>query len=514
MEVFEQTSKEHINKLNKLLDIETAKENAVALAIPKERNGTTYTKCIRIDFIGIAATRLFDVVSFQDIYNQLVCIIRNVEALNKEGYFVKIRLLFEYPYSVSAYTRIQAEHAVKRASITEREFIRGVSLNDTQIDNEKFWGSAYVRTQKRMLIQIQELLDKLPLALWNNKAENKTMNTFTIRFAPIQTYMRCLIINNDLFFDVYTLAKEKCIEDRCKQFCPIVHLTHKDDNSTFLAFEDHFRYIWDLDVTMDCEDATEYKAGISESLSRIKSPDQVKYTAKLQRLQSQNPDVTNKEDFKVWQSRITKIMNRFCANLYPTPASESIFISCSWEKNSPKKLAQELYNDLHKDLCNKVGIPVSSVKILNADLGKLLAPELYRTMEDATIGIVILTKDIKSEDNKFFSKPNVYHELGYMMHHLTREKTMILAEDGVEIPSNIQDIIKLNFTTDKLCLRYADIIDKIQTTMLLDEQVVLEIKKSYLNRMNEKLKNGIITQEEYKSVEQKVGNTIKVEKDD
>ena len=445
MKVFEQTSEEHIKKLIELLDIETAKGNALPIAKEKDRNGITYTKCIRIDFIGIACTRLFDVVYFQETYNQLVNIIENVEKLNKEGCFVKIRMLLEYPYSVSAYTRIQAEHAVKRASITEREFSRGVSLNNIQIDDEIFLGSAYVTNQKRMLVQIQELLDTLPITLWNNK---DALNSFTIRFSPIQTYMRCLIINNDLFYDVYTLAKEKSKENRCKQFCPIVHLTHQADNSTFLAFEDHFRYIWDLDVTMDCEDATDYKRGKSESLSKIKSPSKVKYTAKLQRLQTQLPDVP-KKDFKVWQSRITDIMKRFCSNLSPTPASETIFISCSWEKKEPKKSARELYSALYDDLCENIETPISSVIILQAALSESLAHELYRNMEDATIGIIILTRDIESKEGRFFSKPNVYHELGYMMKHLTREKMMILAEEGVEIPSNIHDIIRLPFETDK-----------------------------------------------------------------
>ena len=330
MKVFKQIDEEHNNTLVKLLDIEKVKENAIDIKTPLKRDEITYKKCIKIDFIGIAATRLFDVVNSPEIYNQFVKIINNVENLNKEGYFVKIRLLFEYPYSISAYTRIIAEQSLKRSSITEDEFIRGVSLNDIQIDNNKFQASAYVTTQKKMLKQIQEILDALPKTLWNIKG---VMNSFTLRFSPIQTYMRCLTINNDLFFDVYTLAKEKRFEDRCKQFCPIVHLNKQVDNSTFLAFEDHFRYIWDLDVTMDCEDATEYKANTSESLSEIKSPNKIKYNAKLKRLQYQNPSVPDK-NFKVWHSRITSIMDRYCSNLSPTPDSESIFISCSWENKS------------------------------------------------------------------------------------------------------------------------------------------------------------------------------------
>ena len=505
MKVFEQTAEEHINKLIELLDIETAKEKSLLLSTTKVKNGITYTKCIRIDFIGIAATRLFDAVSFEKTYNQLIKIIESAEKLNKEGYFVKIRLLFEYPYSVSAYTRIQAEHAVKRSSITEREFSRGVSLNDIQIDNDIFLGSAYVTTQKRMLIQIQELIDDLPINLWNHK---ESLNSFTIRFSPIQTYMRCLIINNDLFYDIYTLAKEKCKEDKCRQFCPIVHLTHADDNSTFLAFEDHFRYIWDLDVTMDCEDASEYKRGVSESLSKMKVPSKVKYTAKLQRLQSHFPNVP-KKDFKVWQSRITSIMNRFCASLSPTPAAETIFISCSWDKKAPKQTAQELYNALQEDLCKEIETPVSSVIILQAALSEFLAHELYRNMEDATIGIIILTKDIESKDGKFFSKPNVYHELGYMMKHLTREKMMILAEDGVEIPSNIHDIIRLTFETNKLNLIYLDIVEKIRNITLMDEQTMTTIKELYSSRMNKCLQGGIMTSDEYQSAMQRANLSTK-----
>ena len=500
MKVFKQIDEEHNNTLVKLLDIEKVKENAIDIKTPLKRDEITYKKCIKIDFIGIAATRLFDVVNSPEIYNQFVKIINNVENLNKEGYFVKIRLLFEYPYSISAYTRIIAEQSLKRSSITEDEFIRGVSLNDIQIDNNKFQASAYVTTQKKMLKQIQEILDALPKTLWNIKG---VMNSFTLRFSPIQTYMRCLTINNDLFFDVYTLAKEKRFEDRCKQFCPIVHLNKQVDNSTFLAFEDHFRYIWDLDVTMDCEDATEYKANTSESLSEIKSPNKIKYNAKLKRLQYQNPSVPDK-NFKVWHSRITSIMDRYCSNLSPTPDSESIFISCSWENKSPKKSAHELYNALYKDLCENTETPISYVTILNAALSENLAPELYRTMQNSTIGIVILTKDIESQDGKFYSKPNVYHELGYMMKHLTQERIMILHEKGVVIPTNIQDIINLEFETNKLCLGYFKIVEKIQQITLLDDKTIKIIQKSHLDRLNRELVKGEISNVEYKIIEESV----------
>lgn len=496
----------YIKKLKSLLERENAKNGAFKINFTKSVGGKAYDKCIRIDFIGIAATTLFDVGSLsakQNVYEELFKLLSAATELNKEGYFFKIRFILEYPYSISAYTRIQAEHSIKRSSILEPKFLRDLTLSE-QVDKSIFDGSAFVTVQNSMLRQMQELLESVnDENVWNSDIGP---NSFILRFTPITPNMCCLFINDYLFYDVYTLAKEKRQEDRCRPFCPITEINKKEDLLTFSAFEDHFRYIWDLDVTMDCEDATYYELGKRDTLSKLKPPHLIKFTAKVGRLKAKLPKTNNKE-FKVWESGINRLMNRFCANLSPTPSSESIFITCSWEKIDgrfvPHHYAQELYIDLQDDL-NHDYSPVASVKILEAALTEFLANELYNSMEDSTIGVVILTKDIEAKDGTFYSKPNVYHELGYMMKHLTRDRMIILAEEGVKIPSNIQDITRLDFSSNKLILKYKEIIRKIKKITMIDDKSENEILQKLLLRLNKKMTTKEIDPDEYKGLEKEV----------
>jgi len=500
-------SKEYITKLKQLLSVENAKDNAFIIKSEKKVSNKTYDKCIKVDFIGIAGSTLFDtgrISANQNVFKELKELLNQTKSLNEDGYFLKLRFLLEYPYSISAYTRIQAEYTRRRSCIEEPIFQRNLTLTE-QVDKEIFEGSTFVSTQKSMLRQVQELYEELySTQLWNSDIGP---NKFAIRFTPVSPGMCCLFINNHLFYDIYTLAKEKRTDNRCRPFCPITEITKKGDAISFLAFEDHFRYLWDLDITMDCEDATYFSIGVTDSLSKIKPPHQINFLSKVGRLKSKLPNTKEKE-FNIWSSGINRLMNRFCANLSPTPSSESIFITCSWEekpglKPEPHRWAQELYADLQDDLNDNIS-PIASVKILEAALTEFLSNELYSTMEDSTIGIIILTKDIEAKDGKFYSKPNVYHELGYMMKHLTRNRMMILAESGVTIPSNIQNIVRLDFDGEKLSLIYRKIILQIQKITLLDDKVVNKIMGKLLQRLNIKMEKKEISPDEYNGVKNKI----------
>lgn len=494
---------EYLDTLREKLKIRTAKDEAIEISSTKLLSGKSYNHCIRIDFIGIAATTLFDIggrIAADNVYQSLEELLLKTSELNDEGCFVKIRLLMEYPYSVAAYTRIKAEYSRRRTSINEPQFIRGLKLTE-QIDETIFGQSSYVVTQSTMLRQMQELYESLDeTGLWNG---DTGPNTFVIRFTPVQPGMCCLFLNNSLFFDVYTFAKEKRQETLCKSFSPVIQIDKLDDEIPFSGFEDHFRYIWDLDVTMDCQDATYFELGSPDSLSKIKPPHQIKFEAKAGRHRARDPHA-NSRDFNVWQSGINRMMNRLCANLSPTPSSESIFITCSWRtgddsNSAPNIFAQELYSDLFSDLVKDQQVPIASVKILQAPLTEFLATELYSSMEDSTFGIILLTKDIISEERKSYSKPNVYHELGYLMKHLKRDRLIIIAEKGVEIPTNIQDITRLDFEPKKICFVYRDIIRKLTQVTDLDEKSFNEIMKSLLARLDKKLHDGGITFDEHKS---------------
>jgi predicted nucleotide-binding protein len=85
------------------------------------------------------------------------------------------------------------------------------------------------------------------------------------------------------------------------------------------------------------------------------------------------------------------------------------------------------------------------VRMVRRKYGSRIFDKIYSNLQDSTLGIVILTKDVEGKNDKFYAKPNIYHELGFLMgalHHLnTKElsKVLILKEEGVEVPSNVPD---------------------------------------------------------------------------
>jgi hypothetical protein len=493
---------------------------------PRVIGDQEYDRCIRIDYIGIAATTLFDrggAVTREPLYTELLALTQSVEELNRQGIFLKLRFLFEYPYSVSAYTRIQAEHATRRAAINHTLFLRDLRLTK-QVDERIFSGSDYVSRQRNALRSMQELFTELDkTGLWNEPKQR--LNSFVIRFTPVQPGMCCLFINDTAFFDVYLLAKENKHDVRCKPFGPVVQI-ERGDGIQFAAFQDHFRYLWDLDITMDCEDATSFSRGvedIEDKLADIKPPHVISFDHKGRRLKAQIEREREKSakgdeaksvssaEIGTWKAGINRRMNRLCADLSPAPTSEVVFIACSWQffagKYNPNTQASQLYEFLHINFAEHGLTPISKINIMQATVSSSLDTVLYTTLQDSTIGIVLLTGDImgtlgdpetgpEPQRGNRYSKPNVYHELGFMMSQLPDERIVILAENGVNIPTNVQDVTRLDFEKGKLCLIYSEIAWHLGRIATIDDVTLLQVLDNLRIVLNKELERGNITAED------------------
>ena len=269
---------EYLKKLHELLDFEFIKKNAVVLRKPKTIRGKTFEKFIRIDFIGLMGSTLLDgsqALDSENLFEEFKVLLESFDKLHEEGIFLKVRFLFEYPYSVSSLTRIQAEASTCRASINEPAYSRDFELTE-QIDEDTFSSSFYVGFQKSNLRNLQEIENTLRKKdNWLNKDNPSSL---TVRFTPTHPGVCCLIINETLFYDPYLLAKENRRSNKLPHLTPVIELNQKDDTITFAAFEDHFRYLWELDVTLDCEDATKFDPNKINSLSIIREPNSITYT--------------------------------------------------------------------------------------------------------------------------------------------------------------------------------------------------------------------------------------------
>ncbi len=506
----------YLQNLRDLLKVDTARKNALPIHEPRSvrNNAVDYTHCIRLDFFGIAATTIFDsggVFAEASLYDELVQLLNAAPELNEAGIFIKVRLLLEYPYSISAYTRMQSDVTTDRAAMADPKYSRDLTLVD-RIDESMFAGSHYNMVQRAMLDRIQNLQSRLV----NNEHWNRpdAPNSLTIRFTPVSPQGCCLFINDELFYDIYLFAKEKREQVFSKPFSPVVQICHSDSNSrsAFDAFEDHFRYLWDLDITLDCSDATFYKPSIPHSLARIKPPSQVRFDHKAAAIKNRRPDISD-ELIAEWKTTMYRIFQRYCADLTPTPAFEQLFITCSWEReddglSQPNHYADTLLKSLGTDFERNEEHPILSARILQAAPAQYLHDELYRAIRDSTIGLVLLTCDMES-NGQYYSRPNIYHELGYMMRHLSRDRVIIMAENGVSIPSNVNHIIRINFTPGKIDLCYCDLLKTLRNIIPLDDLILDNAAKTHTARLQHLMEQESISPAEFRKAKERLEQMVK-----
>lgn len=495
------------NELIEVLKLENLKKTAFALPNKK--------KLISIDFLGISATTLFDAggnYAKTNVYFELKCVLDAHQQLAKEGYQIRIRLLFEYPYSISSYSRIQAEYTSDRASIEETAFSRKFNFSES-LDIDLIKSSRYFSTQMASLIRIQSLIDRLNnLESWKN-----SKNKITLRFTAINPSFCCLFINDNAYYDVYLMAKKDRYHTTLEPFAPVCKINDTNDKDEMDAFRDHFRYVWDLDTTIHYIDATHYKPNVSNTLSKIKLPTDLTNNYRANRILSYNIADFSEEDAKKWSVISKKNILKNCADFTPTSFEEIMFVTCSWIKDTdseprPNNITQLLVSNwLNEDLNRHKKI--IDFKILRASNTDYLDEQLYSGLDKATLALIILTKDIVDENGKYYCKPNVYHELGYLMNRLTHRKILILKEEGAILPSNVQNIPYISFTEDDLILQYNLILEAIRKMSGYKPEDQIFALENHLQRLQEYNLSDKLDNKSFKINKAKVASLIKSLKD-
>lgn len=477
---------------------------AVKVSRTVEADGKKFSHCCRIDFMGLAASNLLDAGSeyvSSSVADCLEDIFKNAEILNEKGCFVKMRFLFCYPYSAYAVSRIQAESTRNRSSIEEPRYLRDFNLIE-QVNETTFFQSALVRNQTNGLEQIQIWVDKYG---WTPGAVNKII----VRFTPMSPDLCMLIINDTIFCDAYLNAKKSRLAKRAAIVAPLMQIESQENRGAFEGIEDHFRYLWDHDTTLDCEDATYYQAGIPNSLMQIRPPQQIDFSKKVARLLRRNKQITE-HDLNHWRFVVTRLFDRFCLDPVPTPSSESLFIACSWEKSKdqryiPNRSARQMFEYLDQDFGLGLEKPLISVNIMEAASGDFLTRQLYARLQQSTLAIILLTMDIASLSGERFTKPNVYHELGYLMRHLDSQRLLVLCEEGVHVPSNIHDLVRVDFPKDKLALCYKDVLDWLKrANTFVATPVIEQACRHHLKRLDRMTQAEVLTQEEVDTAKQRL----------
>lgn len=475
---------------------------AVKITVPREHDGVLYDRCCRIDFAGIAATTLFD---FGRNYTSIGCadlmkdLFSNVAELNQDGIFAKLRILLVYPYSAYAFSRIQAESTPNRSSMEEPVYPRNLDTVES-VDQRMFTQSHFVTSQANMLDQIQEWTDTFG---WGQDSLNRA----TVRLAPTSPDLCLLFVNDTVFMDTYLLAKEVRAKKRCASLAPLVQVDRSEDGAAFSALDDHFRYLWDLDLSMFCQDATSYEKGVPGSLGRIKAPTMISFDSKAARIRLKNPALSDAQT-TTWKGRMGRVLGRFCMEPAPSPGSESVFITCSWEtvdgQATPNRYARELSKLLETDFGHSRTHPLLSVFIMQGAAGEFFTQQLYARLDESTLAVVLLTADIAGNDGISYSKPNVYHELGYLMKRLGPKRVAIVCENGVMVPSNVHDVIRIDLEPNKPLLAYSKIGEWIIRTAALGATVKGEFENWQSARLDAAVTNGDLPHKEAKKARERL----------
>ena len=478
-------------------------ENAVKIASPKRRSGKNYSHCCRIDFLGVAASNLLDVGNNINSINVADCledIFRNAAVFNEKGCFIKMRFLFVYPYSAYAFARIQAASTRDRSTIDYPQYKRELKVIK-QIDEETFTQSVLLRSLQNSLEQLQVLSDRYN---WTHSSLNQVI----VRFTPVSPNLCALFVNNTVFSDAYLLAKQKPEAKYLALTAPLVHVEKAQNEATFNALDDHFRYLWELDTTLDSEDATEHQQSEPDTLRKFKQPRYITYHHKAERVKQKNPSVSEKE-IHSWKFLVQNLLVRSCLDTELSPNSESLFIACSWEKGKdhralPNKDARDLVDWLNRDFGINSDPPILSVQLMEAGYGGFLTRQLYSRLSQSTLAVIILTCDIKGEDGQWYSKPNVYHELGYLYRQLGEERIVILREEDVHVPSNITNFVPIHFIKSQLYLCYGEILAWLRGATFVNDQLLERSVDQHLMYLGKQLDDGQLDKEGFSEASQRL----------
>lgn len=437
--VFEtRESEEYIRLLSEALSIPYLTSTSYLLSDDaakkiNQEHKSKITRVINIDYIGMGATVLLDrrkTYTQNAHYERLSELLSSLDSLNERGIALKVRIVLQYPYSLSGQNRILAEIWTKRSFMGEvNERGRDETKLAPALTMDDIQNSALLRTQQYCLENFQQLV------------KPGGPNKIEIRFAFINTLICGLRINNLFFFDPYHYGRKKNEPTCAYTSTPVVMIDGSDHCSAYEAFCNHFRCIWECDSTLEYLDVV--RLGKGTGMVIIRKPQKLKTTHKIARLKTL--PTTGKIVWRRRTKQLYRLVNSLCPIVPAVDAPEMGFLAAAWEMRSgraapcePASMLAGLFRSGFDKLTNPERVRVA---VLQSEIGSNLPTTLFSLMDTSTFSIIMLTKEIEDR----YCKPNVYIELGYLLHKNKRSRTFIVVEDGTSFPTDLQHIIYLPF---------------------------------------------------------------------
>lgn len=408
-------------------------------ALVGDKYASTIKRIINIDYVGMAATVLLDKhknSSHNGHYHRLRDLSLKLDELNESGIALKLRILLQYPYSLAGQNRILAEEWNERTFMTE---VSGSLRDENQLapnlTDDVIQHSELVRIQMNCLQNFQDLLDTIGTNLENSP------NSITLRFASISTLLCCLRVNNLFFYDPYHYGRQKGERTCAITSTPVIMIDGSKNRMVYDVFCNHFQYIWECDSTLDYSDVTYRRKQLGKVY--ITTPSKIRNAHKIERLKRLSfQDI----DWEKRDLRLRQVVNNICPMVGPIDAPEIGFLAAAWRPNNegggsdicqPAKILEEIFNDDFRDLHNV------RVAVLRGQLGSTLSDSLFNLMNASTFSIIVLTKELADK----YCRPNVYIELGYLLHKNKADRTFIVAEEGVQLDADIQNFVHTRFNS-------------------------------------------------------------------
>jgi len=83
-----------------------------------------------------------------------------------------------------------------------------------------------------------------------------------------------------------------------------------------------------------------------------------------------------------------------------------------------------------------------------ANQGLTVVEKLETVSEKCSFAIILLTKDDEQKDGGMRARQNVIHEIGFFQGKYGRNRVILLAEQGIELFTNISGITRIDFKPD------------------------------------------------------------------
>ncbi len=476
---------------------------ATAEALPKGSEDELISRAINIDFMGCAATTLFDKRPFiapRCHFDKLEALGNSLASLNGEGIAARLRILLLYPYSTAAQIRIQAENSRKRATIEAPDYRRGDKFIE-QLTYEDFMKSSLCTTSQRTLNALYDWFDQPG----DQRLLLGPPNRMALRFSIFNTVVCGLRVNGRFFFDTYTYAKLNNDEMICSgDIQPVIEFTNdREDEKAYRNFCDHFRYLWRYDATLDAEDAIDR----SGDFPRFREPKNIDFRHKIHRIQLQSKKELHRTQERAYRLKAQRILIKHCPSVRPSSATEEAFLACAWSARedaprAPNRDAVEVFRLWQRYfMCTFArSVPRIEINLMEAAPGQDLPGLLYGKLQESTIGVIILSPEIKVGENgdRYMCNPNVYHELGFLMANVQSERTFVFIEEKVSSPTNIANITWIPYKANKIALGFLNLVEGLRDVGVLGAHDANVVANGHLDYLQDVFQQGKIEAEDYR----------------